>query len=110
MDHPPIHLCIDAATDRNTMRLALIPVPSCRGNGDVKRVGDAWVLDETCRNGAVERKTTISGNSQSIVLRVEEKGGRGNIVSVPLQMLTARWVSAACAPGFEPGRFKPGEA
>ncbi len=86
------------------MKLALGPVAYCRGKGEIKLVGGEWVLDETCENpigSKVVRKTTISGDSQStIAVRVEDEGAKGGVA--PIQTLTARWISAACADGFKP--------
>jgi hypothetical protein len=102
VDHPSIRFCIDAASDRDTMRAALFPFAACRGKEEIKRVGDEWVLDESCEAAGIKmtRKTAISSDFEGvIVVRVQENGwGVG-----PVQTHTARWVAAACAAGFEPG-------
>jgi hypothetical protein len=71
---PPDLLCIDPATDRSTMEAGLMLLKGsliCTAN-DIERVGDEWVLDDTCDLGSLKTTTkiTISGDFQStIVLR-----------------------------------------
>jgi hypothetical protein len=110
-----VKVCIDdAATKRNWWKVHLIPLAAryCPGKSDAKRVGAEWVLEETCELSSggnlvrLERKTTISGDSQSTIeVRIEDKGWRGGSVA-PFQARTVRWVAAACTDGMKPGDTK----
>lgn len=103
-------ICIDAATDRELMNFGLRMSKDTCKRYDMKKQGQAWVIDAECTFGPVSSatKTTISGDFQS-TMNVRIEGTTEGIPGVgkgPQQTLmtqTGRWAGAACTGGMVPG-------
>lgn len=102
--------CVDSASNAEMMRAGLsMPKEMCPQE-DVKREGDAYVIDATCKMGPMESRlhSVITGDSQSayaVETTTETTGGLAAMAGTNVFTQEGRWVSAECGNGLQPGEM-----
>jgi hypothetical protein len=101
-------LCLDAATDKDMMRIGMGAAKSLCPDQKIQRDGDKIVIDGTCEVAGmkVSGRTEITGDFQSEYTMVMKSDISDAPEGVPQQNNLehrARWVSATCSDGMVPG-------
>lgn len=103
-----VQMCLDAATDKGMMQMGMGLAKSMCPEQKIAREGDKIIIDSTCSVAGVkmQSRTEISGDFNSEYTMVS----KGDIADAPEGMAgktdveqRARWVSAACSDGMQPG-------
>jgi len=100
--------CVDAASDAEMMRAGLSMTKEMCAKQEMKREGDAIVIDTTCKIGPMETTShsVITGDFDSaytVVTTTESAGAVPPMPHASAMKQEARWVSADCSDGLEPG-------
>lgn len=100
--------CVDAASDAEMMRAGLTMAKEMCPQQEMKREGDAIVIDTTCKIGPMETDahSVITGDFQSaytVVTTTEASGDLAAMAGTNVSKQEARWVGAECSDGLEPG-------
>jgi hypothetical protein len=100
--------CVDAASDAEMMRAGLSMSKEMCPQQDIKREGDGYVIDSTCKMGPMETRSrsVITGDFQSaytVETTTETAGGPAAMAGTNVFRQEARWVSAECGNGLQPG-------
>ena len=100
--------CVDAASDAEMMRAGLSMTRQMCPQQDMRREGDTIVIDATCKIGPMDTRSqsVITGDFQSaytVVATTETTGGLAAMAGTNVSKQEARWVSADCSDGLEPG-------
>jgi len=100
--------CIDAASDAEMMSAGLSMTKEMCPQQEMRREGDTIVIDTTCKMGPMDTKShsVVTGDFQSaytVTTTTETTGGLAAMAGTNVSKQEARWVSATCSDGLEPG-------
>lgn len=99
--------CIDAATDREMMQAGLNANREMCSRFEMRREGAGYVMETTCQFGPMRSssRAVFTGDFQtgySMQMTGTTEGGGAGRTDTNLTQ-TARWVSAECRNGLQPG-------
>jgi hypothetical protein len=100
--------CVDAASDAEMMRAGLSMTREMCPRQEMRREGDAIVIETTCKIGPMDTnaRIVITGDFQSayvIETTTETTGGLAAMAGTNVSRQEARWVGAECTGGLAPG-------
>lgn len=104
-----LEACVDEASDAKMMAAGLSMSKEMCPQQEMKREGDAYVIDSTCKMGPMDTQShvVITGDFQSaytVDITVETTGGVAAMAGTNMIKQEARWIGADCG-GLAPGEI-----